>query len=113
MATRRLTPSKTRKVKLKPSTTRAVDAGKAMKALGAEPTKPSTRVSRKLLEGIVYQTDLLMRDYREQLDEVGRLLVRAKFLTRRAIQRDGVRFALANKLEPKRRIRLSRSRRTP
>jgi len=52
------------------------------------------------------------RTYAEQLEEIGLLLIRAKILTRRAIARDGVRFALANKFEPRRAITISKRKQT-
>ena len=46
-------------------------------------------------------TDKVLRHaYAEQLDMIGRILVRAKILTRRDIQRDGVAFAVRNRFEP-------------
>jgi hypothetical protein len=38
--------------------------------------------------------------YGQQLDMIGAILVRAKLLTRRAIRRDGVAFAVRNRFEP-------------
>ena len=42
----------------------------------------------------------LRRAYARQLDMIGRILIRAKLLTRRAIQRDGIAFAVRNRFEP-------------
>lgn len=56
----------------------------------------------------LYTAELIASAYGEQLHEIGMLLVRQKILTRRAISRDGVRFALANKFEPRRTITISR-----
>jgi len=42
----------------------------------------------------------LRRAYAQQLDMIGKILIRAKLLTRRDIQRDGVAFAVRNRFEP-------------
>jgi hypothetical protein len=43
---------------------------------------------------------VLRRAYAEQLDMIGRILIRAKLLTRRDVHRDGVAFAVRNRFEP-------------
>jgi len=40
--------------------------------------------------------------YAEQFDDIGRMLVRAKIITAREVRRQGVRFALRDRLEPPR-----------
>lgn len=46
----------------------------------------------------LYKT--LMDAYGEQLDDIGRILVRAGVLTEREIRRQGVRFAVRDRFEP-------------
>jgi hypothetical protein len=56
------------------------------------------------------QTDsMLRRAYAEQLDEVGRMLVRAKILTAQEIRRQGVQFALRDRLEPQRTMHVKKN----
>ncbi len=40
------------------------------------------------------------RCYAEQIEQIGQILIRARLLTRRAIRRDGVAFAVRNHFEP-------------
>ena len=42
----------------------------------------------------------LVRSYREQLDEIGETLVEAGYLTREAVGRHGVRFAVRERFVP-------------
>ena len=46
------------------------------------------------------RNDGRLRGYIEQIDDIGKILVRAKILTRKEIARQGVRFALRDRFEP-------------